>query len=156
MDQAEALVRSVFPWMTPVERLSFVAIRNPSGLAGRLLMACAGIKDKIAFDVCVDEAGAVLGTTGLYRYKRDAHEAAWIAWFCVAPAARGQGVGQQLLDHTVQLARELGYRNVRLYTSTSPGEAAAQRLYEQNGFIEIKRIPGLLTTLILREKTITL
>jgi hypothetical protein len=58
--------------MSPTERLSFYAIRNPSSIIGRLLMILAGVRDVIAFDVYVDESDRVLGTTGLYRYKRDA------------------------------------------------------------------------------------
>jgi len=31
------------------------------------------------FDVYVNESNKVLGTTGLYRYKKDADEAIWVA-----------------------------------------------------------------------------
>ncbi len=89
MGQAEFLVRSVFRGMTHFERFSFIAIRNPKSLAGRLLMYLAGVKDKVAFDVCVDEADVVLGTTGLYRYKKDFDEAVWLAWVL----CRSQGKG---------------------------------------------------------------
>ena len=118
MGQAESLVRSVFRGMTPIERFSFIAIRDPNSIAGRLLMFLAGVKDKVAFDVYVDEANQVLGTTGLYRYNRDADEAVWVAWFCVAPKARGRGVGQALLDHTVARARKAGFNRIRLYTGS--------------------------------------
>ena len=154
MGQAEALVRSVFVWMSPVERLSFVAIRYPKSVAVRYLMGLAGIKDMIAFDVYVDGADLVLGTTGLYCYKNDATEAVWVAWFCVDPKARGRGIGQALIDHTVSRARNAGFNRIRLYTSTDPNEAAAQRLYEKNGFKEIRRKKGMFTTTIFREKTL--
>jgi len=152
MDQAESLVRSVFRWMTPLERFSFVAIRCPQSFTGRLLMFLGGVKDKVAFDVFVDESDRVLGTTGLYRYKRDFHQAVWVAWFCVDPKARGRGVGRALIEHTVARARDAGFGLIRLYTSTDPNEAAAQRLYEKNGFMEIGRKKGLLSTTIFREK----
>ena len=42
MGQAEALVRSVFMWMTGIERFSFIAIRNHKSVAGRFLMALPG------------------------------------------------------------------------------------------------------------------
>jgi GNAT superfamily N-acetyltransferase len=154
MGQAEALVRSVFVWMSPVERFSFIAIRYPKSIAGRLLMVLAGIKDMIAFDVYVDGVDLVLGTTGLYRYKSDANEAVWVAWFCVDPKARGRGIGQALIDHTVSRARNAGFNRIRLYTSTDPNEEAAQRLYEKNGFKEILRKKGMFTTTIFREKTL--
>ena len=154
MGQAEALVRSVFVWMTPIERFSFVAIRYPQSVAGRFLMVLAGIKDMIAFDVYVDGADLVIGTTGLYRYMNDANEAVWVAWFCVDPKARGRGIGQALIDHTVSRARNAGFNRIRLYTSTDPNEAAAQRLYEKNGFKEIRRKKGMFTTTIFREKSL--
>ena len=154
MGQAKSLVRSVFRWMTPIERFSFVAIRDAKGIAGRLLMFLAGVKEKVAFDVYVDESDLVLGTTGLYRYKKDADEAVWVAWFCVDPKARGRGIGQALIDHTVSRARNAGFTRIRLYTSTDPNEAAAQRLYELNGFKEIGRKKGMFATTIFREKTL--
>lgn len=152
MGQAQSLVRSVFRWMTPLERFSFVAIRRPESFAGRLLMFFGGVKDKVAFNVFVDESDLVIGTTGLYRYKRDSDQAVWVAWFCVDNKARGRGVGQALIEHTVTRARDAGFKLIRLYTSTDPNEAAAQRLYEKNGFVEIRRKKGLSTTIIFREK----
>lgn len=137
-----------------MERLSFFVIKRPKSVMGRFLMQLAGVKDITAFDVCLDDSGKVIGTTGLYRYRKDAAEALWVAWFCVAPEARGMGVGQQLINHTVQLAIKNGYRKLRLYTSTDPNEEAAQRLYEKNGFQEVKRNRALFITKIFREKTL--
>ena len=154
MGQAEALVRSVFVWMTPIERFSFVAIKYPQSVAGRFLMVLAGIKDMIGFDVYVDGVDLVIGKTGLYRYINDANEAVWVAWFCVDPKARGRGIGQALIDHTVSRARNAGFNRIRLYTSKDPNEAAAQRLYEKNGFKEIRRKKGMFTTTIFREKSL--
>lgn len=154
MDQAESLVMSVFRSMTPFERFSFVVIRRPRSFAGRMLMSLAGIEEKVAFDVFVDEANLVRGSTGLYRYRSDPEEAVWVAWFCVDPNARGRGIGQALIEHTVARARDAGYGLMRLYTSTDPNEAAAQHLYEKNGFVETRRKRGLFVTTIYREKKI--
>lgn len=152
MDQAEVLVRSVFPSMSPIERFSFIAIRRPDTFIGRVLMFLAGVNDKIAFDVYVDEVDVVLGTTGLYRYKKDSDEGVWLAWFCVDPRARGRGIGQALLEHSIARARDARFDLMRLYTSTDPNEASAQRLYERNGFMEVGRKKGLFATTVFREK----
>jgi len=152
MGQAEVLVRSVFPSMSPIERFSFIAIRRPNTFTSRLLMFLAGVKDLVAFDVYVDEADLVLGTTGLYRYKRDFDRAVWLAWFCVDGGARGCGIGQALIEHSMARARETGFSLMRLYTSTDPNEASAQRLYERNGFMEVGRKKGLRSTTVFREK----
>jgi GNAT superfamily N-acetyltransferase len=154
MGEAESLVTKVFPSMTLVERMSFLAIKRPESLAGRLLMWLARVKSKVAFDVYIDESGAVLGTTGLYQYNKDAQEAVWVAWFCVDPQTRGKGIGQKLIVHTISMAAQAGFRRVRLYTSTDPNEEAAQRLYEKNGFKETSRKEGLFTTKIFREREI--
>jgi len=83
--------------------------------------------------VALDDDGRVLGTTGLYRYRKDAHEAVWLSWFCVAPESRRAGVGGQMLDFTIERARATGATFLRLYTSDVSNEAAAQRLYESRG-----------------------
>lgn len=152
MDQAEVLVRSVFPSMSPIERFSFIAIRHPQTFTSRLLMFLAGVKDLMAFDVYVDETDLVFGTTGLYRYKKDFDEAVWLAWFCVDPKARGRGIGQALLEHSIARARDAGFSLMRLYTSTDPNEVSAQRLYERNGFMEVGRKKGFFATTVFREK----
>ena len=60
MGQAESLVRSVFPSMSPIERFSFIAIRRSQSFTNRLLMFLAGVKDLMAFDVYVDETDLVV------------------------------------------------------------------------------------------------
>ncbi len=152
IDEAEALVRSVFAYSLPFVWASFLILKQPDSWPARLFKRVSGIKDILAFDVAVDDG--VLGTTGLYRTRKDADEAVWVFWFCVAPEARGQGMGQALLDHTFARAREFGYDTVRLYTSTDPNEAIAQHLYEKNGLRETGRRFALFTTIIYREKAL--
>lgn len=77
--------------------------------------------------------GKVVGTTGLYEYEADTHEARWVGWFCLSSEVRGQGFGSQLLEFTIQQARENGMKFLRLYTSDLPEEATAQHLYERHG-----------------------
>jgi GNAT superfamily N-acetyltransferase len=50
----------------------------------------------------------------------------------VAPAARGRGVGRQLLAALEDAARDLGYRVVRLDTGRFQGSAL--RMYQQAGY----------------------
>lgn len=51
-------------------------------------------------------------------------------------AARGRGVGQQMLAHLVSEARSRGYRALRLETGTQDYFAPARRLYARSGFVE--------------------
>lgn len=81
--------------------------------------------------------GALVGTVTLALHGSPAaHLAApgeaEIRMLATAPAARGRGVGQALVEECVRRARERGCSAVRLSTQ-SPMEAA-QRLYERLGF----------------------
>lgn len=75
----------------------------------------------------------VIGTTGLYTLKGEPG-AVWLGWFCIDPDYRGKGLGEYLLTWTMEKAKMEGYSILRLYTSTSPNEAAAQKLYDKLGF----------------------
>jgi GNAT superfamily N-acetyltransferase len=75
---------------------------------------------------------------------------------CVTPQRRGQGVGKDLLEFTIAMARSQGKRWLRLYTSTDPIEKVAQVLYERYGLREVCRIPSRHSRypLIFREKAL--
>ncbi len=150
--EAEALARSVFKWDLIPIRISFLIFKYPHNIFVRWLSRLAGIRDYLSTDIYVDENDKVLGTIGLYRTWKDAQEAVWVSWFCVAPQARKLGIGQALIDHVVSQARAGGYPIIRLYTSTDPIEAAAQYIYEKNGFVETSRKKTPFTTIIYREK----
>jgi len=52
----------------------------------------------------------------------------------VADAARGRGLGQELLDHLIEFAREQGISRLSLETGTSDYFDTARALYARNGF----------------------
>lgn len=79
-----------------------------------------------------DSSDKIIGVTGLYAFSDPKNEA-WLAWFCLDSDARGRGLGRQLLEWTMTKAKEEGYSVFRLYTSTDPNEAAAQKLYKSVG-----------------------
>ena len=132
---AKRLVSRVFPHQSPSERLSFWAYAHKRSFVVRLCFKLFGIKDLMGFWGAVkDGTDEIIATTGLYSYERDAEEAVWLAWFCVAPEERGSGLGSKMLDFSIERARDTGKQYLRLYTSDVPNEAAAQRLYEKKGF----------------------
>jgi putative acetyltransferase len=51
-----------------------------------------------------------------------------------AEEARGRGIGRELVDHLLAVARERGYRRVSLETGSGPAFAAARALYARAGF----------------------
>jgi GNAT superfamily N-acetyltransferase len=57
---------------------------------------------------------------------------AWIRWFLLDPALRGQGIGRRLFDELIAEADAAGYRRVRLETFSKLRTAA--HLYRSHGF----------------------
>lgn len=88
-----------------------------------------------------DATGDVVGGTGLYTMPGDEAEAAWLGWYWVDPARRGEGLGRMLLQFAIDTARAEGKSYLRLYTSDSPSEKVAGALYEKMGFVETGRKP---------------
>jgi GNAT superfamily N-acetyltransferase len=152
--QAAKLATRVFPYAAPYVRLSYWAVRNRNTPLVKLAFCVGRINALLDHWIAVDENNEVLGTIGLYTYRKDAQEAAWLTWYCVTPAARGQGLGKQLIAHAADHARALGKTYLRLYTSTDPNEAAAQIVYEKAGLAITREKRTLGTTLLYREMTL--
>jgi GNAT superfamily N-acetyltransferase len=136
---AQRLVDRVFPHQSLSEQWSLWAYEHKRSLLIRLGLPLFGVKDLTAFWGAV-EAGSteVIAITGLYSCFKDADEAVWLGWFCVAPQRRGAGIGGMMLDFAIERARETGKGYLRLYTSDSPDQAVAQQLYEKKGFALVK------------------
>lgn len=138
LDQAEQLVREVFPWMSISERMSFRLYKKPHTRLTKLLLRMGGISSLSSMWVAVNENNEVCGTTGLYENTKDNDEAVWLSWFCVSPKLRGQGIGKQLLEFSISMAKNSGKKFLRLYTSDDANEIEAQGLYEKYGLKIVK------------------
>jgi len=71
----------------------------------------------------------VVGTCAIVPHEVGEFELLKLA---VAPSARGQGIGRQLIEACLDRARQLGAKRVDLLSSSKLG--AAVRLYERTGF----------------------
>ena len=61
-------------------------------------------------------------------------------WICVAPAARGKGVGGRLMNNAVAQAKEAGARLMVIYTSSTEPYQPARRLYESQEFSRVAAV----------------
>ena len=80
----------------------------------------------------VIEGGEVQGTCAVLRHGRDVHE---IAKMAVAPAARGRGHGDLLMEAAVAFSSAAGVRRIVIVSNTRLGPAI--RLYQKHGFVQV-------------------
>jgi putative acetyltransferase len=85
----------------------------------------------ISFYSCRED-GRLLAIGAL---KRLDDEHAEIKSMHTAEAARGRGVGREMLTHLLDVARERGYRRVSLETGGMDAFAPARSLYASAGFV---------------------
>ena len=93
------------------------------------------------FTAAAVEDGRVLGLYILHpnNVGRCGHQAN--ASYAVSGAARGRGLGEALVRHSLGRARELGYR-LLIFNAVVENNARARALYERLGFVKIGLVPG--------------
>lgn len=82
--------------------------------------------------VARDGEGPILGSLLLVTFKTPTAVRAWIEDVVVDEAARGRGVGEQLVHAAVARARLANAKSVDL--TSRPDREAANRLYQRLGF----------------------
>jgi putative acetyltransferase len=85
----------------------------------------------IRFFTLRDNGGTLLGCGALKRLGEDHGE---IKSMRTADSALGAGAGGAMLDHLVGVARASGMKRLSLETGNSQTFAAANRLYQREGF----------------------
>jgi putative acetyltransferase len=84
------------------------------------------------FEVIEDERANLLGSIGLYPVNKTTCE---LRKMYFIPSARGRGLGKYLLQRAIAQARQLGFKEIVLETSSKL--IAANRLYTQFGFTPV-------------------
>ncbi|MGQ4409115.1 N-acetyltransferase family protein [[Kitasatospora] papulosa] len=90
--------------------------------------------------VAVDDTGAVLGTAKMNRNHMGNGSHISSASYMVAPEHYGKGVGRALCEHTLDWAREAGYRAMQ-FNAVVETNTNAVKLYRSLGFEIIGTLP---------------
>ncbi len=91
-------------------------------------------RKSVDFWICKDENNIPIGITGIYSYFEYPDDA-WCGWYGILPQYQGMGYGKELLLWTMAKAKEMGYKNFRLYTDLIDNQVAVD-LYRKIGMIE--------------------
>ena len=78
--------------------------------------------------------GDIVGTLTLVLFRSPSGARGWIEDVVVDEGARGQGVGEALIDAAIHLARRANSRTVDL--TSNPTREGANRLYQRYGFVQ--------------------
>lgn len=93
--------------------------------------------------VAADSDGAILGYAyaGAFR-PRQAYRFIVEDSVYVAPEAKGQGVGRQLMERLIETTRALGFRQIIAVIGDGHAESASVKLHERLGFSHSGRLVG--------------
>ncbi|MDQ3111436.1 MAG: GNAT family N-acetyltransferase [Bacteroidota bacterium] len=83
----------------------------------------------------VEENGILLGGCGIYPTNGLPEGCAELVKFYLSATSRGKGIGKELMQMCIQLAKESGYR--QLYLESFPELETAVGMYENAGFKKI-------------------
>ena len=84
----------------------------------------------------IEDSNKIIGTAAIRNFKQF-HSACELKRMFVSKEYRKLGIGQRLLDITLDFARKAGYSKILLYSSSAL--KAARNLYLKNGFVDTKR-----------------
>lgn len=103
-------------------------------------MSAAYARPGAAYFVIVDRGGRVVGGAGVAPLDGGDGRTCEIKKMYFLREARGKGMGEAMLRHCLNVARELGYSVCYIETLTAMD--TARRLYERSGFLPLDKPMG--------------
>lgn len=91
--------------------------------------------------VCNDDAGEIVGTYFLHTNAGGGGSHVANCGYVTAESAGGRGVARAMCAHSLDLAKELGYRAIQ-FNFVVATNVRAVRLWESFGFDVVGRLPG--------------
>ena len=89
----------------------------------------------LKYYVGIDEKSRkIIGVTGIYTREEDEKDSAWLPWYCVHPDFRGKGYGNMLVDFSIDLAKKMNKKYLKVYTSYNLDIKDAMSMYKKKGF----------------------
>ena len=82
----------------------------------------------------------IKGCCGIYPSEGLDKNCAELVKFYLAQDARGQGVGKELMQRSIESAKDFGYK--QLYLESLPHFAKAVSIYEKQGFVKLDQPLG--------------
>lgn len=83
---------------------------------------------------------AITGCCGIYPTEGLNEDHAELVKFYLSQKARGKGIGKELFEQCIRLAKEFGYK--KLYLESLPQFSKAVSIYEKQGFRKITQPLG--------------
>lgn len=90
--------------------------------------------EQLNYWVSIDEDENVIGIIGLYTEVGDKPSNVWLGWYGIKKSYRGKHLGSKLLDFITNIAKEQGFKELHLYTTSYKENEDAVKLYERRGF----------------------
>jgi len=84
--------------------------------------------------------GEIMGGSGIYPTANLPEGTCELVKFYLSPAARGKGIGKELLQRCIAAAKEMGYK--KMYLETMPELTIAIPMYEKSGFTHLPAAQG--------------
>ncbi len=89
--------------------------------------------------VTVNDDQKIIGVATLYLMPKVGKLVSHLEDVVVSSVYRGQGLGEQLVVKTIEIAKELGVKSIAL--TSRPSRVAANMLYQKLGFVQKETNP---------------